>query len=525
MARRARNNQVLDALRGFQLGMQIGGAVNGSMMEGDLGTAAQSNTVTESASGDQAIQNFQDNYVPQEGGPATAQEYLLQNPDILQSMSPERKASFDVGGDKYGTKDAAQRRAGDLNTQAQADVYSKYGRPEAAQRLRLQAMQTRGAEQQQADSDELRSVFSVSDALRPRNEPLRSSAATAPDITGASGSPEHKSLDENSAPGQPVAAAQGPATQGAAAQQNYDLNTYLKTMAPRAVQTLLKQGKVAEAKQFNDFVESEEGRSYAKQWIDGVRLHAIGDSAGALSKFEKMYNSQMYSDGHSVKLTPLEDGKQYRIDQISADGQVLGSKSGLTADLANQAAHALSPMTAVQFHAQQQAQRDKEAALLDRQIQVKQIDMQRDEVREDRRDERLAKRLEATGGRGLTLPQQRANAEIDAARETVAGMDPAEIRRKTAKQTNTGRENPDYDPSLARAASQAGRRKIGADDLFDKIQGGQPVEKPVESSAIDRKEVAKRFRSERAMDDYTLGKETPNGVEVLQKGKVIGHYR
>ncbi|MFZ2855795.1 MAG: hypothetical protein WAZ34_16980 [Rhodocyclaceae bacterium] len=44
-------------------------------------------------------------------------------------------------------------------------------------------------------------------------------------------------------------------------------------------------------------------------------------------------------------------------------------------------------------------------------------------------------------------------------------------------------------------------------------------------ASFDRGDVAKRFRSERAMDNYTLGKETPNGVEVLQKGRVIGHYR
>jgi hypothetical protein len=98
-------------------------------------------------------------------------------------------------------------------------------------------------------------------------------------------------------------------------------------------------------------------------------------------------------------------------------------------------------------------------------------------------------------------------------------MDPAEIRRLTAKTTNTGRENPDYRPELERAASLAGRRKVGADDLFDQRQGAQPASAPAVS------DVAKRFHSDRGMDGYTLGKETPSGVEVLQKGRVVGHYR
>ena len=521
--KRASNNQILDALQAFQAAYSI---TNGVRERSALSDAASSNSVTESVSGDDAAKHFEANYVPQEGGPATAADYLKQNPDIAATLSPDRKQSFDVGSDSFNTRGEAQRNAGEKNTRAMADVYSQFGKPEEAQRLRQQAIQTRGLEQNQADSDELRNVLSsgnlsVSNALAPRNEAARSSISTGADITGASSTPEHTPPLGGTA--QPVAQ-----SNGAPPKQEYDLNTYMKTMAPRAVQTMLKQGRVQEAKQFTDFIDSEEGRSYAKDWITGVRKHAIGDSAGALADFEKMYNSQLYNDGHTVKMTPLEDGKKYRIDQISADGQVLGSQTGEISALANQAASALSPMSAVKFHAEQQAQREKEGALLDRQIQIKQIDAQRDEYRQDRQDERLVMRLNAPPkAGGLTLSQERGNAEIDAAREAVAGMDPDEIRKRTAKQTNTGRENPDFDPSLESAVRLAGRRKVGADDAF----GGQvkpaatPAQKPATATAIDRSDVAKRFRSERSMDGYTLGKETPDGVEVLSKGKVIGHYR
>lgn len=49
-------------------------------------------------------------------------------------------------------------------------------------------------------------------------------------------------------------------------------------------------------------------------------------------------------------------------------------------------------------------------------------------------------------GERLTLAQMRTNREIHAARQKIAGLSPEEIQRKTAKQTNTGRENPDFDP-------------------------------------------------------------------------------
>lgn len=124
-----------------------------------------------------------------------------------------------------------------------------------------------------------------------------------------------------------------------------------------------------------------------------------------------------------------------------------------------------------------------------------------------------------------SLGQQRGNAEIDAARASISGLTPDEIKRKTANFTATGRENPEYDPTLAKAVTLANRRKVGADDDFDQRQ--QPQQPAgANEHGYDRADVAQRFRSERAMDRHKLGNDTPNGVEVLDaSGKVIGHYR
>lgn len=123
--------------------------------------------------------------------------------------------------------------------------------------------------------------------------------------------------------------------------------------------------------------------------------------------------------------------------------------------------------------------------------------------------------------KSLTPAQQRSNAEIDAARATMAQLDPDEIKRRSQKATNTGRENPDYDPNLARASSLSGRRKIGDDADFDQRKPDQPPS----ADTGNRSDIAKRFRADPSMSSRTLGKETPNGIEVMEKGKLIGYFR
>ncbi|MCZ6748958.1 MAG: hypothetical protein O7D96_06665 [SAR324 cluster bacterium] len=87
-------------------------------------------------------------------------------------------------------------------------------------------------------------------------------------------------------------------------------------------------------------------------------------------------------------------------------------------------------------------------------------------------DPAQAKKLAAAkrAGEGAATPAQQANnAEIDAARQALDRMnlDRSEILRRTQKSTNTGRENPDYDPSLERLVRTATQRKVGNDPKFN----------------------------------------------------------
>ena len=132
--------------------------------------------------------------------------------------------------------------------------------------------------------------------------------------------------------------------------------------------------------------------------------------------------------------------------------------------------------------------------------------------------ERIAEQRRDAGAR-LTLPQTRINSEIDAARERVTGLSPEEIKRKTANYTATGRENPDFDPTLAKAVSLANRRKYGADDHFDQREQAQ------QPAGTDG-DVMTRFRGDQAMQGHKVGQQTDQGLEVFDaSGKLIGHYR
>jgi hypothetical protein len=159
----------------------------------------------------------------------------------------------------------------------------------------------------------------------------------------------------------------------------------------------------------------------------------------------------------------------------------------------------------------------------------------RQEFREDARDERQQRYLESLAsrqGRGLTEPQRVKNFEIEAARRIVGQLSPEEMKRKTQKFTNSGRENPDYDESLANRVRIAAKRKYGEDSDFDaQLDPATDAAAPVKSKpgatppAVDAG-IQQRFQADPAMRSYKLGKVTDRGQEVLDSnGRLVGHYQ
>lgn len=143
-------------------------------------------------------------------------------------------------------------------------------------------------------------------------------------------------------------------------------------------------------------------------------------------------------------------------------------------------------------------------------------DMQATTAREDISGRERVAEIQSNAAKRLTLPQVRENLEIEAARQRIAGMDPAEIKRRTANYTETGRENPDFDPTLAKAQSLAQRRLYGDDPGFEARQ-----QQPAKAD-----DAMSRFKADKAMAGHTLGKQTDRGTEVFDaSGRLIGHYR
>lgn len=302
---------------------------------------------------------------------------------------------------------------------------------------------------------------------------------------------------------------------------------YRKQAVPKAVAAFIKAGKLPEARAYIEFVRGEEGEAYARDWLSAGQAVEAGDFEGAIPALGNLYNRSV-PNGRRAEWESIGDGR-YRVSHFDeATGAKVGEREMTAPDLARMGVDSLSPAKRVEAVLASQKEQRQESRKLTHQTALEDRRDDRAAARDDARDERLQKSIEAAAERqakaldargGLTAPQERSNAEIDAARERISSLDPAEVKRRSQKATNTGRENPDYDPSIARSAALAARRKIGDDDWFDGRQGQKPAASKVEP-------VQSRFAADPAMKGYRMGRLTPNGHEVFDtSGQLIGHFR
>lgn len=489
---------------------------------------------TPAVSGEDAFSAGQQAYDQAMAGAQTDEqkaEVVRNYTPTLQALSDQRATPASVAY-SMGTGPAYQQRSAQFSpqevegakTQTRAGIYQRAGREDDAARVLVNAARSR----ELADRDELRSALA---------DPRRTQAQAQAQAPGSAG------MDDLSGGAQPTTSATAGAVRNGVPALRDPLDHYLQNVAPKAIQTLVQQGHIETAKRYSDFLESRQGQQYAKLYTQGLRQFAVGDHAGAMSKFESLYNSDAFPDGNRVKLTAL-DGDQMRVDQIDQQGKVIGTKTGAISALTEQAALFLNPLQATKFMAEQQGKRKTEGALLDRQLQLEGARQTGREAQDDRRDEgmrirldaqsaqldkrlgaqssQLDRRLQAQADKGLTTAQQTKNDSIGAAREQLTGMSQADIQRKTQSSLSSGRANPEYDGQLARAARMANTRKFGDDPEHDAFSSGKKNEN---AAANSRAEIASRFRADKSMNSRTLGRETPNGVEVMEKGKLIGYFR
>ncbi|MHB1176515.1 MAG: hypothetical protein ACYCZJ_15470 [Sulfuriferula sp.] len=552
MARKRRRGSIADALNAFASTYKL---TSGVMQDREMAKVADAKPeevakVRDATDGEIASAKAETDAIAAQD----AQTFGESAGDYGMGSKVQDGTSFRYLGNDYDTAPTAGQQSA-ARLAAQAGVLERYGDISGAVKLRAAGVQADETERSREYQDDMRSVFAggIQGAIAKSGQPAARSAAGgiqgAVAIPGKPAQPAASALSatQPTIPGTPpTTSGSQPSQPGAAstqstqqADEDVGLDRYLQKVAPQAIQTMLKHGRPEDAQKFQQFVDSERGRTYAKRWLGGVRMLSIGDNHGAIKAFERMYNDQTYGDDRTVKLVPSEDGSQYAVEQYDQDGNLLVSVTKSTADLAKEAALALEPSTAVKFLAEQEGKRAAEAAALEKQTLIEDrkdgretvkdaARDQRDAEREDRRDARQGRQLASMerrlSGDRITPAQDANNKEIDAARRRLTGMSADDVRRKTQPYTATGRENPDYDPQLAATARLANQRKVGDDQTFDEFSAPKP--KPATPQTFDRQEVAKRFRYDKSMNAYKLGKDTPNGVEVLDKsGKLLGHYR
>lgn len=311
----------------------------------------------------------------------------------------------------------------------------------------------------------------------------------------------------------------------------------------------LKQSTILNAYETDEKRKRQEDdnsfRSHLQSWKEGRQRIEQGDFSG----FEREladYNSQAgaYADGHTIKGRASEDGKATILDRFDKDGKLVDSSQPLTRGEITRL-YDLGMGKKLQFMSPERydqtvkaaaafAEKQKDRDSLERRAQIVadarmyETDGRADatEFAADRRASATteAARIRATAPRNgdLTTAQIRTNDSIAAARQQLAGMSQDDVHRKTQNSIASGRVNPEYDGNLARVAKLANSRMFGEDPEHDKFSTGKAKDN---AAASARAEIASRFRADKTMGNRTLGRETPNGVEVMEKGKLIGYFR
>lgn len=274
-------------MRGFAAGFAAGASIGRSLakdwkeasLQSDLGDASQSNGVTEQVSGDAAKANIEQNFVPQEGGPQTAAEFIQQTPGVADVVA-KQEAGFTTGGKSYASQEAAGAAARGLNVKAMSETYAKHGRPEDAARLELQGLQLKNAERQdragQEDEEYQASRKSLSEQFTGNRMYVENKAAS--DKYNADMATYQEALKKN--PDNPAAAGMAPPKPTLRAMTGLDMLHDANLL----MQHDMKYGKVDPDKALR--YQKLVGDVKKEVGTEAFKLLHAGDVQGAVKSFE-----------------------------------------------------------------------------------------------------------------------------------------------------------------------------------------------------------------------------------------------
>lgn len=273
--------------RGFAAGFAIGANIGRNMakdwkeaqLQDALGQASNTNQVSEQVSGSDARANIEANFVPQEGGPQTAAEFIAQTPGVADVVSGQ-KAGYSVGGKTYDTADSAGVAARGLNLKEMSKVYAQHGRPEDAARLELQGLQLKNAERQDRAGQEEEEYQQSRKALSGQftGNKLYAENKAATDKYNADMTAYQQAMKDN--PGNPAAAGMAPQKPALRAMTGLDMLHDANLL----MQHDMQHGKVdpAKALQYQQLV----GQVKKEVGTEAFKLLHTGDIQGAIKAFE-----------------------------------------------------------------------------------------------------------------------------------------------------------------------------------------------------------------------------------------------
>lgn len=272
-------NWGLDMLAGFGTGFALGNQIRDRKTRDDVAAAAETHQVTEQVSGDEARANIEANFVPQEGGPQTAADFIAQTPGV-SGVVESQKAAHTVGGKAYDSSDSATVAARGLNMKEMAKAYARNGRPEDAARLELQGLQLRQAEradragqedeEYNASRKEVAKNYAWSKIQRENSEAMQKYEADMASY--------QKAIKEN--PGNPALAGMAPQKPAARTMTGLDMLHDANLMMAND----MRYGRVdpAKALQYQQLV----GQVKKEVGTEAFKLLHTGDVQGAIKAFE-----------------------------------------------------------------------------------------------------------------------------------------------------------------------------------------------------------------------------------------------
>ncbi len=224
----------------------------------------------------------------------------------------------------------------------------------------------------------------------------------------------------------------------------------------------LKRREITDQREDEDYEMKREAAQRTKQVQDAMRDFGASGFTD-LTPFVEVTNNFL-TDGKIVDWQRTNDGN-FLIRKQMGTGEIDERK--VTPDQIGMGLQLIADPK--KWYEAEKVRRAKEA---EREFELKKI---RTKGEEDRKTERVKSGL--SSGK-LTKKQQATNAEIDAARKIVSKLSRDEIRGRTQQYTDTGRENPDYDPYLANLVKKATSRKVGDDEefagIFEQMYGEKP---------------------------------------------------